>query len=144
MLEMIWGGFLVLLGLIAWLGQLIYAISPEFGARIGVGEAESDVDPVIYIDARGEAIWDSIFIWILPLAGMLLILHHPYWPYFALVGGGSYLYFAGRHVVVNTLMQQHDVQIGTPGNKRIAYIFITLWGVAAVITIVMAVRALEG
>lgn len=65
MMETIWGGVLVLLCLIGWIGQLIYAISPRLGAKLGLGEAESDVDEVFYIDARGEAICDSLVIWTL-------------------------------------------------------------------------------
>ena len=45
---------------------------------------------------RGEAIWDSVTLWTLPLAGVLLLLNNPLWVYFGLVGGGMYLYFAGR------------------------------------------------
>lgn len=142
MLELIWGGFITLLGLIAWIGQLIYALSPAMGNKFGFGEAEADVDAVFYIDARGEAIWDSMIIWTLPLAGILLILQHPYWPYVALVSGGSYLYFSGRNLVTRLMMQRRDIRIGSLNNIRIANLFIPLWGLAAVITIILAVMAL--
>lgn len=144
MLEIIWGGFLAALCLIGWLGQLIYAISPKHGTKLGVGEAESDVDAVFYIDARGEAVWDSMILWTLPLAGILLMLQQSSWPYFALVGGGNYLYFAGRNLVTRLLMQRHGIKIGTPFNIRIAYIFVFLWGLAAAVSIVIAVVTLTG
>jgi len=136
--DLIWGIFLTVLTLIGWLGQVIYAISPKLAARLGIGEAESDVDPVFYIDARGEAIWDALIIWTLPVAGILLMLSNPLWIYFALLGGGSYLYFSGRNLITRSMMQRHGIRIGTPNNIRAAYLFCTLWGLAAVITIVMA------
>lgn len=127
-MEIIWGGLLTLLCFIAWAGQLIFAISPEFAARLGLGESEGDVDAVFYIDVRGEAIWDSMIIWILPFSGILLMLQHPYWPYFALVGGGSYLYFAGRNLTTRLIMQRRGIRIGTSLNITTGYLFITLWG----------------
>lgn len=115
---------------------------PRLGTKLGVGEAELDVDPVFYIDARGEAIWDSMIIWTMPVAGILMMLNNPLWIYFGLVGGGSYLYFAGRNLTTRSMMQRRGIQIGTAKNIKIGYLFITLWGLAAMITIAMAVIAL--
>ena len=137
-MELTWGVILFVLTLIAWVGQLIYAISPKLGAKLGMGEAESEVDPVFYIDARGEAIWDSMILWTLPFAGVLLVFNNPLWIYFSLVGGGSYLYFAGRNLTTRFLMQRHGVCIGTSTNIKTAYIFVALWGIVALITIILA------
>ncbi len=142
-MDVIWGIFLTALTLIAWVGQTVYAISPRLGAKLGVGEAEADVDPVFYIDARGEAIWDSMIIWTLPVAGVLLTLNNPLWIYFGLVGGGCYLYFAGRNITTLIMLQRRGIRIGTPKNIKTAYLFVTLWGLSAVITIVLAVAALD-
>lgn len=122
---------------------MIYAISPRLGAKYGVGEAESDVDPTFYVDARGEAIWDSLIIWTLPVAGILLMFKNPLWVYFGLAGGGSYLYFAGRNLTTRIMMQRCGIRIGTPNNIRMGYVFLTLWGLAAITTIVMAVTAID-
>jgi len=140
--EIIWGYFLTALCLIAWLGQLIYAVSPSLGAKLTVGEAEADVDSVFYADARGEAIWDSLTIWVLPLAGILLIMQHPHWPYVALVGGGIYLYFSGRNISTRWMMQRRNIRIGTPANIKTAYLFCALWGLSSLITIGMAIMTL--
>jgi len=142
-MDVIWGAFLTVLTLIAWAGQVIYAISPRLGAKLGMGEAEADVDPIFYIDTRGEAIWDAMIIWTLPVAGILLMLNSTSWVYFGLVGGGSYLYFAGRNLTTRFMMQCRGIRIGTPLNIKIGYLFATLWGLAAIITIVMAVAALD-
>ena len=140
-MEVFWGIVLTLLTLVAWVGQVIYAISPGLGARLGVGEATSDVDPIFYIDARGEAICDAMIIWTLPVAGILLILNNHTWIYFGLVGGGSYLYFVGRNVITRSMMLRQGIRIGTTFNINIGYLFLLLWGLAAIITIVMAVTA---
>jgi len=142
-MDVIWGVLLTVLTLIAWAGQVIYAISPQLGAKLGIGEAEAGVDPIFYIDACGEAIWDAMIIWTLPVAGILLMFNNPRWVYFGLVGGGSYLYFAGRILTTRSMLQRRGIRIGSPNNIRMAYLFTTLWALAAVVTIVMAVAALD-
>jgi hypothetical protein len=138
-LNLIWGTLLILLSSMAYFGQVITTFWPTTAAKLGLTEAESDVDPAFYADVRGEAFWDTVTLWTLPLAGVLLIFKSPLWPYFGLVGGGMYLYFAGRGIVVRQVMQQRNIRIGLPENLKVTYIFLTLWGLAAVITILMAI-----
>jgi len=125
-MELVWRVFLTVLTLIAWIGQVVYAISPSLGAKIGVGEAETNVHPVFYIDARGEAIWDAMIIWTLPVSGILLIFNNPYWVYFGLIGGGSYLYFTGRNITTRLMMQRNNIAIGTENNIKLGYLFVLL------------------
>ena len=142
-MNIIWGAILTIISSIGWLGQLISATNPILAARLGLIEPEADVDPTFYADVRGEAYWDSAILWILPAAGVLLLLGNPVWVYFGLVGGGMYLYFAGRGIVVRRLMQQRSIRIGMPDSLKVIYIFLALWGLAAAITIIMAVAAIS-
>ena len=142
-MNIIWGAILTIISSIGWLGQLISATNPILAARLGLIEPEADVDPTFYADVRGEAYWDSAILWILPAAGVLLLLGNPVWVYFGLVGGGMYLYFAGRGIVVRRLMQQRGIRIGMPDSLKVIYIFLVLWGLAAAITIIMAVAAIS-
>ena len=105
-------------------------------------EPESDVDPTFFVDGRGEAIWDALILWTLPVAGILLILNSPLWAYFGLVGGGMYLYFAGRMIVVRLAMQRRGISIGKPETVKLYNVVLILWGLIAVVTIIMAVAAL--
>ncbi len=142
-MHLIWGVILIIFtGILCWLGQVINALSPTLAARLGLTEPESDVDPTFFVDGRGEAIWDAVILWTLPVAGILLILNSPGWVYFGLVGGGMYLYFAGRGIVVRQLMGRRGIRIGTPGTVKLGNVALTLWGLIAVVTIVMAVAAL--
>ena len=142
-MNLIWGAILVVFTLIlCWLGQVVNASSPRLAARMGLAEPESDVDPTFFVDGRGEAIWDALILWTLPVAGILLMLDSPWWAYFGLVGGGMYLYFAGRMIVVRLMMQRHGVRIGKPDTVKLYNAVLTLWGLIAVVTIIMAVAAL--
>jgi len=141
-MNILWGLILTILSSIGYFGQVITAFWPDTAARLGLTEPESEVDPAIFADVRGEAIWDTVILWTLPVAGVLLILNSSLWPYFGLVGGGMYLYFAGRGIVVRKEMQRRGIRIGTDETLKVAYGFLALWGLAAVITIVLAIVTL--
>jgi hypothetical protein len=142
-MNIIWGAILIIFTLIlCWLGQLINATSPALAARLGLAEPESDVDPTFFADGRGEAIWDAIILWTLPVAGVLLVANSPWWAYFGLVGGGMYLYFAGRGLVVRLMMQRAGIRIGKPETVKLFNAVLILWGLIGVVTIIVAVAAL--
>jgi len=142
-MNIIWGIILILFTLLlCWLGQVINATSPALAAKLGLAEPESDVDPTFFLDGRGEAIWDALILWTLPVAGILLLLDNPSWAYFGLVGGGMYLYFAGRGLIVRRVMQRHDIPIGKPDTMKLYNAVLIVWGLIALVTIIMAVAAL--
>lgn len=141
-MNTVWGIILVTISGIGYIGQVITAFWPGTAMKLGLTESEGDVDPAFYADVRGEALWDTAILWTLPAAGLLLVLGNPVWTYFGLVGGGMYLYFAGRGIIVRRVMQRRNIRIGTPEALKMIYLFLTLWGLAALITIGMAIAAL--
>jgi hypothetical protein len=141
-MNIIWGIILTILSSIAYFGQVFTAFLPKIAVNWGLTESESEVDPTFYADMRGEAFWDTANLWTLPVAGVLLILNNQLWPYFGLIGGGMYIYFAGRGIIVRRVMQQRNIRIGTPDSLKVPYTFLTLWGLAAVVTIAMAIATL--
>ena len=142
-MDIIWGSILVIFTLVlCWLAQVINAFFPGLAAKLGLNEAEDEVDPTFFADTRGEAIWDTFILWPLPVAGILLLLNNPNWAYFGLMGGGIYLYFAGRGIVVRMLMHKRGIRIGATETVRAYYVFLGLWAALAIITIILSVRAL--
>jgi hypothetical protein len=141
-MNLVWGIVLVIISSIGYFGQLISAFWPAKAEKLGLTEPEADIDPTFHADVRGEAYWDTAILWILPVAGVLLVLNNPVWVYFGLVGGGMYLYFAGRGIVVRRVMQGRGIRIGKPDTLKVGYIFLFLWGLAAIITIILAIAAL--
>jgi hypothetical protein len=106
-------------------------------------EAEDDVEPTFFADVRGEAVWDTLTLWTMVVAGVLLIADAGAWPYFGLVGGGMYLYFGGRGIFVRVAMMRRNLRIGAPANVRLGLVCSALWAVMALVTIVAAIGALE-
>ena len=141
-MDTIWGILLIVFGLIAWGGQVLSALTPRIAEKLGLIEPEADIDPAFYADARGEAKWDSITLWTLPFAGILIILNSQLWIYFGLVGGSMYLYFAGRTIFTRLELKRKGVRIGKLELLKMYFIFVTLWGLIGLSTIIKAVRVL--
>jgi hypothetical protein len=140
-MNLIWALVLIVSTLFCWLGQAITAFFPSAAVKLGLSERESDVDEAFWADVRGEAVWDTMILWTLPVAGLLLLLNHPLWVYFGLVGSGMYLYFAGRGILTRLAMQRRGIRIGYPRALKVVYMFLALWGLISIGTILMAVRA---
>lgn len=141
-MNIFWGIILIVLVLISWIGQIITAISPEKAAKLGVCEAEADVDKTFFIDQRAEAIWDSFTLWSLLVAGILLLLNIKIWAYFGIIGGSIFFNFSGRGIITRIAMQRKGIPIGNPKNLDVNYLFLTLWLIMSIITVIMAVKAL--
>ena len=139
-MNLIWGIILVSVTLKCWIGQIIFALSPKVAVKIRIAEAESNVNPTFFADMRGQAIWDALSLWTLPVAGVLLIINNALWTYFGLVGSGIYLYFVGRGISSRLIMQRHGINIGRSNLK--VNLFLTLWGIITIVTIIMAIATL--
>lgn len=141
-MGVLWGIVMVALSLLCWGGQAIVLFSPESGVKLGLSESQDDVEPAFWADIRGEALWDFLTLWTMLVAGVLLIVGDPVWAYFGLVGGGSYVYFAGRGVSARVAMLRRELRVGSPQSVRLGFALLTIWGVMALITIAAAVVAL--
>lgn len=115
---------------------------PKVAEKIRIAEPESDVDPTFFANMRGEAIWDAISLWTLPIAGILLIINNTLWTYFGLVGGGMYLYLTGRGIASRLTMQRRVIHIGKSKNLKLDCLVLILWGIIAMVTIIMAIAIL--
>jgi hypothetical protein len=141
-MGIVWGIIVVGLSLLCWGGQAVSWFSPATGVRLSLADAEETVEPAFFADARGEALWDTLTLWTMPVAGVLLLADHAAWTYFGLVGGGMYLYFAGRGLFTRMALQRQGLAIGTTQNVRLGLTFLVIWGAMAVLTIFAATVSL--
>lgn len=137
-----WGIVLIVLGLLAWVGQAISWFAPSTAERLTLTESEDSVEAAFYGDIRGEALWDTLTLWTMVAAGGLLVMDNQVWAYLGLISGGMYLYFAGRGIITRAVLRQAGLRVGSRQSINSAYVLLALWGVAAVITIVAAIVAL--
>jgi hypothetical protein len=130
------------LSLLAWLGQTIVLLFPATAARWGLCESEDQVETAFWADVRGEALWDALTLWTLVVAAVLLIMDLAAWAYFGLIGGGMYVYFAGRGIATRVVMRKHALRIGSASGVKTAFVFLALWLLTGVATIGAAATAL--
>jgi hypothetical protein len=142
-MGVLWGIAVVALSLLCWGGQVISWFAPATAVRLTLMESEDTVEPSYFADVRGEALWDTLSLWTMPVAGALLIAGNSSWVYFGLVGGGMYVYFAGRGIVTRRAMQQRGYRVGAAQNVKVGYLFLSVWGVMGLITVAAAVVALS-
>ena len=143
-MDLIWGVVVILLAALAWGGQTIAWLAPPTAVRWGLREADADVDPVYAADIEGEARWDALTLWTLLAAGVLLVADHRAWPYFGLVGGAMYVYFAGRGIATRLVMRDRGHRVGSESSITTALVALAVWGLAALVTIIAAVVELRG
>lgn len=139
----VWGFVVVALSIVCWGGQALSWLAPASAERFSLTEAEDSVDPAFYADGQGEALWDTLTLWTMPLAGVLLIADNAAWTYFGLAGGAMYVYFAGRGVAARIAMRRSGVRIGSQQNVALGLVFLSVWGVMGLATIVAAVVSLR-
>lgn len=139
-----WGIVVTFLSALCWGGQALSWFAPSRAVGAGLMESEDSVEPAFFADGRGEALWDTFTLWTMLVAGVLLVADQAAWPYFGLVGGGAYTYFAGRGIAARLAMQRRHLRIGTPESVRTGFFFLTVWGVMGAVTIAAAAIALEG
>ena len=137
-MNVTWGIILVSASLKVWIGQIIIACSPSLAEKINIIEPESNVNKTYFLEMRGSALWDAFSLWILPVAGVLLILKIDLWVYFGLVGGGMYLYFVGRTISSFLVLFHNGINIGTSKKMKWNIMILVFWGVIAMVTIWLA------
>ena len=143
-MNVVWGLVVTAAALLAWVGQTISWLSPSRAEQWSLTEREDSVEPAYHADIRGEAAWDTFTLWTLVVAGVLMVIDHAAWPYFGLVGAGMYGYFAGRGICTRRALQRRGFRIGESVNVAVGYLFLTIWGVVAAITIVASAISLAG
>jgi hypothetical protein len=74
---------------------------------------------------------------------VLLVLGVDTWAYFGLLGGGMYLYFAGRGISTRRVLRSSGYRVGIERSVRVAFVMLSIWGIAAAVTIGAAVVALS-
>ncbi len=141
-MQVVAGIVITVLSLLCWVGQTVSWLAPATAVKLTLMEAEQDVEPTYWADIRGEAPWDFLTLWTLVVAGVLLTIDNSAWAYFGLIGGGMYVYFAGRGIFTRVAMLRRGLRIGSPQSVKVGFTFLAIWGVMGLATIVASAAAL--
>lgn len=137
-MQEILGIVCVLFGAVGWIGQTMSSIDFPLAQRLGLQEKSEDTDALYLLTELNAARWDAVVLWPLILAGILLLLDHPWWPYVSLVAAGIYLDAAGREAAKYVSFSRGGVRTGTAKEKRTAFGFYASMGIIALWLLVYA------
>ncbi len=144
-MQTIFGVYVVLVGLICWLGQSLSLFLPDLAVKLGVLEPEDEMDETLYIiEPKVLGIVDLSISWTLPAAAIMMLSNMAYWPVFALIGSGIYIYFSGIIVVTRIILPRFGKKAGSPGSRKSVYIASFLWILAAFGMIFLSVLEIYG
>jgi hypothetical protein len=120
------GVICVLFGLIGFVGQLISSVDFRLAQKLGLQETDAQTDPLHRHLELNAARWDLAVLWVLPLAGCLMLLGHAWWPFVALVAGGISVDTTGRECVKILGLREHGVKTGSKKETRLYFGFMAL------------------
>ena len=104
-----------------YLGQVISVVNLDLARRYMLQEKAEDIDLQYQRDTAYTARWDILSMWVLPLAGSLMLLDQPIWPYLAMIGGALYLDTGARQYLKLHSLKTEGVRVGPPANVKLAY-----------------------
>ncbi len=117
-------------------GQTVSVIDFRLAQRLGLQEEADETDPLMQRLEFNTAVWDQFSLWWLPLAGILMLLDHTWWPQVTLVGGAAYVDAGGREAAKFLGLRAEGVRIGSRQSQRVAcgaFAFLLAIGLWAVV-----------
>jgi hypothetical protein len=110
--------------------------------RLGIQEKPEFADNLLQRSERYVAYWDLVTLGWLPLAGILMITNHAWWPVFALIGGSIYLDTAGREAAKILCFRHEGIRLGTPPQQKLFFASYLLMAFIGITLIFYALGAL--
>lgn len=135
-----WG--LLIMGGVLYLAQVISSINFQLAQRLGIQEKPDVTDPLLQRSERYTAYWDLVTLGWLPLAGVLMIINHEWWPIMSLIGGAIYLDTSGREAVKNISFRHEGIKTGTDNQQKLFFAIYIIMAVVAVTLIAYSVSDL--
>lgn len=135
MLQYIVGIAWITAGTLLYAGQLISVVNFPLAQRLGLQENAEAADPLSSRLELMTARWDIVLLWIPPVAGLLLILDHAWWPPVFLIAGGVYMDTGGREWAKNQGLAAQGVPLGSAREilvMKTTYGYFIVTGIAGV------------
>ncbi len=116
----------LLVGSLTLVGQAISTFDFALAQRLGLQERSDHTAPLFRGLELNTARWDLAVLWTLVPAAVLMLVDHSWWPWIALVAGGIYLDAGGREIAKLLALRGGGVAVGTPGELRLAVLYLSL------------------
>lgn len=136
------GWVLLLFGGSLYVAQMISSFNFSLAQRLGIQEKAENADPLLQRSERYTAYWDLLTLVWLPLAGVLMIINHAWWPIISLLAGAIYLDTSGREAAKNLSFRHEGVRVGKEEEQRIFFAFYIMMAVIAIVIIAYSILKL--
>jgi hypothetical protein len=143
-MRIVLGVVCVVFGGIGWVGQIISGINYPLAQRLCLQEKSEGTDPLFRRAEANAARWDSLVLWTLVAAGILMLINNSWWPHLSLIAGGIYLDGAGREAAKCVSLSKYGVRIGTGKDVKVAAMFFVAMAFIALWTIIYSIWSLVG
>lgn len=141
-MQIVIGWILLFLGGALYLAQIISSVNFPLAQRLGIQEQPDKADPLLQRAERYVAYWDLVTLGWLPLAGLLMIVDHTWWPIAALIGSSIYLDTSGREAAKFLSFRHHGLKMGSEKQQKLFFASYLLMAAMALVLIYYSVNAL--
>lgn len=136
------GWILILFPGILFLVQLVSSLNFSFAQKLGLQEKPQTASPLLIRAERYTAYWDLVTLIWLPVAGVFMVINHPWWPLISLIGASIYIDAAGREAAKNLSFQHEGIKTGTVQEQILfftTYIVMVIIGLFVIIYSLFAI-----
>lgn len=138
-MQIIIGWILIIFGGGLYLAQIISSINFPLAQRLGIQEKAETSDALLQRSERYTAYWDLLTLLWLPVAGILMVVNHRWWPIISLIGGSIYLDTAGREAVKSQSFRHEGLKVGTAKEQQVFFASYIVMAIIAIIVILFSI-----
>ena len=129
------GWVILLFGGTLYIAQIISSFNFSLAQRLGIQEKAENTDALFQRSERYTAYWDLLTLVWLPIAGILMIINHTWWPIMSLIAGAIYLDTSGREAAKNISFRHEGVRVGSDKEQREFFPFYIVMAVISIVII---------
>ncbi|RDH82828.1 MAG: hypothetical protein DIZ80_11185 [endosymbiont of Galathealinum brachiosum] len=141
-MQVIIGWGILIIGGALYLAQIISSVNFRLAQRLGIQEKPEFTDKILQRSELYAAYWDLVTLVWLPLAGVLMIFNHEWWPIISLIGGAIYLDTSGREAAKNISFRHEGIKVGTDKQQKLFFASYIIMAIIAIVLISYSINAL--
>ncbi len=141
-MQQIIGWSLVILGGGLYIAQVISSANFSLAQSLGIQEKPETSDPLLQRAERYTAYWDLVTLIWLPIAGVLMISNHTWWPIVSLVGGAIYFDTSGREAAKTLSFRHEGLKSGTTSEQKVYFASYIVMAVMSLVLVAYSVTHL--
>jgi len=141
-MQVVIGWILLIFGGALYLAQVISSVNFQLAQRLGIQEKAELTDALLQRAERYAAYWDLVTLGWLPLAGVLMITNHEWWPIISLIGGAIYLDTSGREAAKNLTFRHEGMKVGSDKQQKVFFASYLVMAVIAIVVIIYSISSL--